>query len=543
MGEYMRQLINSLAIGVIALLLLSQPYSSQSGTSIEGFVLEGVTERPLQGVTVVAAANGNTRSATTDAQGHFLIDVPESGRYLLTPGSEGMVYSRPASPNQPHEPGVWVQVSSSEHISDVSLRMVRAGVISGRVLDSNGKTFSAVRGSVSVMRYSYDAYGKRQLRSDAWVHFDRDTNTVARMDDQGDYRLYGLQPGDYYVNVSGGGNHYFYPGTPDEALATPVHVRSGEEVHLATIILPAQANTPVRFHFSDAAGNPLTPAASSALSLTSPDGGTLISGTLALFPIPDTPTVSSAVRSVSLPPGPHDYLVGLVGMGATPEVQYGRIRLNIGNSEMDEFVTMSNGIRISGSISAQDVNGNSVGIDGLVCKLHSDLPHVESVGASTTKGCFGAQYSSGLYQLEVTGMPPDAYIESATADGKDILAHGLQLSSDTEIKVRIRALGGKLDGIVRDTDGKPLPEAAVALVPDAPLRDAGTFYRFVISDVHGKYQLRGIAPGSYHVFAWTELNGAAYRNAEFMKAYYEMGTPVTMDNLEPHSRNIVVLNQ
>jgi hypothetical protein len=187
---------------------------------------------------------------------------------------------------------------------------------------------------------------------------------------------------------------------------------------------------------------------------------------------------------------------------------------------------MSNGIRVSGNIAAVDANGKSADISGLLCVLHSDLPHIES----SAKGCFGKQFSSGLYQLEVTGMPADAYIESAEASGKDILAHGLQLDADTEIKVVIRTLGGKLDGIVKDAAGMALPEAAVALAPDEPLRGAGSFYRFVNSDIHGKYQLRGIAPGSYHLFAWKELDGAAYRNAEFMKPFEGRGMPVQMEH-------------
>jgi len=64
----------------------------------------------------------------------------------------------------------------------------------------------------------------------------------------------------------------------------------------------------------------------------------------------------------------------------------------------------------------------------------------------------------------------------------------------------------------------------------------------IISDVNGKYELRGIAPGSYHLFAWTELEGGAYRNADFMKEFEGMGTPIKIEAEGRRSQNVQVIN-
>jgi hypothetical protein len=37
--------------------------------------------------------------------------------------------------------------------------------------------------------------------------------------------------------------------------------------------------------------------------------------------------------------------------------------------------------------------------------------------------------------------------------------------------------------------------------------------------VKGRFELRGIAPGNYSLFVWSDIEGPAYRNAEFLKAY------------------------
>ena len=100
-----------------------------------------------------------------------------------------------------------------------------------------------------------------------------------------------------------------------------------------------------------------------------------------------------------------------------------------------------------------------------------------------------------------------------------------------------------MEGVVRDAEGKPYADAVVALVPDAPYRvNGGALYRSSISDVNGKFTLRGIAPGNYRVFAWSDLPGEAYRNADFLKPYEEKGRAVHIDRGGRSSADIIVLD-
>jgi hypothetical protein len=102
----------------------------------------------------------------------------------------------------------------------------------------------------------------------------------------------------------------------------------------------------------------------------------------------------------------------------------------------------------------------------------------------------------------------------------------------------LRSPGGVVEGIVRGAKGEKLSDAVVVLVPDAPLRSADVLYRSVISDVSGRYQLRGVAPGSYHLFAWTELEGAAYRNEQFLKEFEEKSRAVRIEMAELVSADV-----
>src|SRR5688572_22900925 len=130
-------------------------------------------------------------------------------------------------------------------------------------------------------------------------------------------------------------------------------------------------------------------------------------------------------------------------------------------------------------------------------------------------------------------VPPTSAITDSqgrfSIETKDVLSEGLDIPGDTELEIVLGASGGLIQGTVRDATGNTLPDAVVGLVPDAPRRKAGPLYQSVITDPNAKFEIHGIAPGSYKLFAWPELEGLAYRNAEFMKEFEDRGKPVKVE--------------
>jgi len=229
------------------------------------------------------------------------------------------------------------------------------------------------------------------------------------------------------------------------------------------------------------------------------------------------------------------------------ELFYSDIHLNVGDSEMMQEVHLIRGVRVTGSISFEKEDGTISKLPKAWCKLYSDSVHLETTGASSkienfrtsiTPGCFGAEFSPNVYHLAIEDLPPDAYLVSAKANGRDILESGVSLSADTQIDIVVNEQGSVVHGVVTDSKGERISNAVVALVPDAPLRSAGPLYRSNVTDFDGSYELRGVAPGSYHVYAWTDLEGAAYRNAEFMKAYDGLGISLEAKKGEDFSVNV-----
>ncbi len=53
--------------------------------------------------------------------------------------------------------------------------------------------------------------------------------------------------------------------------------------------------------------------------------------------------------------------------------------------------------------------------------------------------------------------------------------------------------------------------------------------RSVIADRNGNFEIRGIAPGAYRLYAWPELEGPAYLNSDFMQPFDERGKRIDIE--------------
>ena len=130
-----------------------------------------------------------------------------------------------------------------QDVKDLIFKMTPAAVIAGRILDEDGEPLPSV--TVNAMREAYSE-GKRKLSMSA----------TAQTNDRGEYRLFGLPPGRYFISARYGtwergteendqqsqdsGQGYakmFYPGTPDRTKATAISVKAGEEIPSVEILM------------------------------------------------------------------------------------------------------------------------------------------------------------------------------------------------------------------------------------------------------------------------------------------------------------------
>src|SRR5688572_12233679 len=182
-------------------------------------------------------------AAVTDSRGSFRIEVPGDGRYFITPVKAGFVYPRRRS--APAQVGTWIEVRTGVDIEKVRIAMLRESSIHGRVMDASGRP--ALRVPVSLLQYAYDDEGTRQLVSA--------TGNVYT-DDRGEYRFFGLSPGEYYLRayVDSPVDRFaavYYPGSANKQSAEPLSVKAGEEIRLNAITSVERETVEVRFRFPD----------------------------------------------------------------------------------------------------------------------------------------------------------------------------------------------------------------------------------------------------------------------------------------------------
>jgi hypothetical protein len=99
---------------------------------------------------------------------------------------------------------------------------------------------------------------------------------------------------------------------------------------------------------------------------------------------------------------------------------------------------------------------------------------------------------------------PDWYVGSALQDGRNALTDGVTVSEKPSVvEVILGSNPAKIDGIVIDPQGRKVQQAFVVLIPDPPLDQSKltSLRKTIRTDQEGGFQIDGIAPGKYHLFA------------------------------------------
>lgn len=221
----------ALLLGASSLVGSASPAQvpKESGTITGRVTLDG---KPAPGVTVMAVplasnknADGSLNSsaslrASTDSDGRYRLEGVPAGKYKVAPFAPDVVGSAEDTSEE-------ATVAEGATAEPVDFSLLRSGVITGRVTDSEGRP-------VICAEIRLELSGKLvQPASNLRMFF---------TDDRGIYRIFGLRPGPYLVQTGTEFDDYFhpiprrtgkvwtyYPGVTDQAKAKYVEVTAGLE--------------------------------------------------------------------------------------------------------------------------------------------------------------------------------------------------------------------------------------------------------------------------------------------------------------------------
>ena len=242
--------------------------------SIAGIVVNAATGEPIANITVQSwrwgdppRADTPVADAVTDALGRFKLNGIPPGQYELFASEDDPFHKRFVfhksfvahnySQSGPDGPTAVLTLSPGQKIAGINFQLARAAVISGHIYGEDGKPIAGAM--VAAMTYAYIGV-QRRLRG----------NEILRSNVSGEFRLDGLAPGQYFVEVStpedtfgwrDAGTAYrptYYSGVLELNAATPIAVHSGEEVFGINIRLRPVHGVAVRGHLINATcgGNP-----------------------------------------------------------------------------------------------------------------------------------------------------------------------------------------------------------------------------------------------------------------------------------------------
>jgi protocatechuate 3,4-dioxygenase beta subunit len=142
-----------------------------------------------RGTAVAQAQPAFLPPITTDEKGRFEIKDIEPGSYRAIAARNGFTKQEYGQRSLNGAGTVFV-VAPGQQIQDINFRLTPAATITGRVVD--GVTGDPLPGmTVQAMRATYDANGKQTLQPAA----------SDRTNDLGEYRLYWINPGRYYITA------------------------------------------------------------------------------------------------------------------------------------------------------------------------------------------------------------------------------------------------------------------------------------------------------------------------------------------------------
>ena len=234
-------LASLLALSAYAQKNLKPP--KEESCSVSGIVIKMADSAPLRKARVMlTSVEEPTRTvvAVTNADGRFALKSIEPGPYRLYVSRVGFV-GEGYGQRKPDAPGAVLTLRAGQDLKDLQFRLIPAGVISGKIYDDDGEPLPNV--TVNAIRQVYSR-GKSARAQAASVS----TN------DLGEYRLFDLVPGRYFVSCiyprwnrgvevdSGdaeteGYAKLYYPGTADVAKAGTIAIKAGEEASSIDILM------------------------------------------------------------------------------------------------------------------------------------------------------------------------------------------------------------------------------------------------------------------------------------------------------------------
>ena len=494
----------------------------KAGTAtIRGRVVAEGTTAPVPRVEIRlnAADSPNGKSAVTDANGRYELKELPAGKFTLSASKAnyvGISYGQ----TRPRGVGQTIELADGQTLSNLNFTLQRAGVIAGHIVDEFGEAVTDVQ--VMAMRSQFFNGERRMMPAGG---------RPAQTNDIGDFRIFGLAPGQYYVSATlrnlmfgdtddrFGYAPTYYPGTGSQAEAQRITIAAGQTVSGVNMTLLPVRTSKISGKALDADGKPLV-------------GGMVMA-------MERAGAMFMAMRS----PGQVRPDGSFTLNGITP----GSYTLRLGGPALDATatanVTVTDGdvtdvLLVAGKQSAIRgrvlVDAGSTPPRASTLRLFASSAEMMMGGGQATVNddfTFEMKVPPGRYILRMAGPINDWYLHAVRLNGLDVTDNGFDVAnaSVTDVAVEVTAKPSGATGKVVDENGQPVRDAWVVVFAQDP-QHWNSPTRYVTAgrpNLNNVYTTQ-VPAGEYFAIALNDVEQGEWNDPDFLAQLRDRATRVSV---------------
>jgi beta-lactamase regulating signal transducer with metallopeptidase domain len=513
----------------------------QTGTGvIRGRILRADTGQPLRKVRVSLRAQGvgDLPVATTDDEGRYELEGLPPARFTLTASKGGFV-TLEYGQRRPNETGRPIDLEDDQTLDRVDLALQPGGAINGVVLDAYGEPLAGV--IVQALRQQF--FDGRRV-PDAGPPVTADVTN-----DLGQFRLFGLPAGSYFLGATDSGAQgpgivlmmtptgravTFYPGTHQALEAVPIPVEAGQDVDGLSFAVTPPRSASIEGVVRTADGRVPSGA---ALSLGQPsmDGWSFRNGSI-------RPDGSFAFPNLS--PGEYTITARL----NSPGRQIATAQVLLDEDAVSIALTMRTGDALRGRMTFE-TNTPRAALEPSSVRLRLEgvdatpsFPFADQVSLRDN-WTFEAEGLAGRYRLRAT-LPNGWGIKAIRRGEKDVTDQPLEFSGDDVegVEVQLTNRLTTIAGSVSDTRGQKVTDATVVMFADdaKTWRPGSRFVRIARPDQDGRYRIEGLPPARYLAVAVDFLEKGSEWSPDTLDRLRKLGTDVRLSEGESRTLDLKV---
>jgi len=541
----------------------------KTGTGrVRGRVLSSDAGTPVRRAQVrISGPDIGSKAALTDTQGRYEFSDLPSGRFTLTASKSGFV-SMQFGQTRPFESGKPIDLAEAQVLDKTDFALPRGSVLAGRVVDELGEPVAEAE--VQAMRMQF-MNGKRRLTP---------SGRTASTNDLGQFRIYGLPPGEYYVSASlrnmnmmldmmtggaagptgsnqaSGYASTYFPGTPSPAEAQRVAVAVGQELGSVDIQLQPVKLAKISGTAVGSDGKPMSgamvmlmPTMKDAMqfmpggsSRTNKDGQFTLSG---VAPGEYSLQVQSGGAMISAAGGAMSFAFRTVdgasdGPQGPQEREFATTSVNVAGEDISGMVVIATrGAKASGTVAyAGGMKPDGVNTMRIMATPTDDTPGpVMSLGGSAVKdnGAFEIEGLVGNRIFRVMNPPKGWITKSVHFNGEDVTDRGIDFKpgQDLEgIEIELTNKTTSVTGSVNDDKGNALKDYTVVVFAEDEAKWGLAQNRWTSTarpDQQGQFKINNLPPGAYYAIAVDFVAQGEWSDPEWLARAAKRGTRFTLD--------------